>query len=836
MATYFVDNGVLGNPLNSGLSDLLPKAHPENLIGILVAGDIVRIKATGTDYVWTTIAANTTWAPGNVLVTNYTTDTTKPNNYFNKPTGNFVWLMNGTAAGNTTFNNVQFTFDYGSNASTTESPFVIGTGTSAKGNMYNGKIVLKRTSATLSQKTLTLMTTTRQKVALYNTVIEADNNIYTIDFGDQGYSVASGCTFKGFVLDTNGFNIMDFSNFERNTFEFAFGANTSKFGTFGNTVTTSIRNNDFIIRADSGGTYTNCHIFVISASSANLEEVMIDNIFYSEKTGGQLYMYRAASAITIPENYFANVGNNPYYGFTALTNNLTGWVEQAGVSPAMASSPFLSTTYGNANYCKLNNSNADAISYCIGTSPMSINLDAGRYESSAGGGSLPNASDLRAGVVVDTVTGTLAVPAATDVRSGVAVDATTGNMTSANPINVKTGSGTYGANGTEYTPSYSPDFPDRVNVAPDDTVDGLSGTMDLPALSSVDPLDTLRGSTGTMDVPALNKVAPSDTLRGSNGTLDLPDLTSVDPLDTLEGSNGTMDLPALSKIAPSDTLRNVAGTMDLPYIANVSENDTLEGVTGQLHIPFTSDILPNELKIGVSKTVNDAIINGTYDGSERFIVPIETDVRLNVNYMDNLVLKTGLAEVGATSTDPGVGNVIKPTPYMINGVPLVGEYDTGELDITPDENNIRVKILKKLEDKLYGINPANSNLYQNVVRSVSFEPILEEGLIQDDFPHVQIVAERNEYDHKFVLSGNIPMVTMKVRFIVTSPANWNALDCESLYYDIRQCLVRDAFNLDGLIISSKVESFEPIDGDSDKPDQNRKGQLIMVFKFLETIE
>lgn len=772
MATYFVDN-IGGSAGNSGLTEALAKAHPENLISILVAGDIVRIKATGTDYVWTTIAANTTWAPGNVLVTNYTTDTTMPNNYFNKPTGNFVWLMNGTAAGNTTFNNVQLTFDYGSDSSTTQSPFVIGIGASAKGAIYNGKIVLKRTSPTLSQKTLTLMTTTRQKVALYNTVIEADDNIYTMDFGDQGYSVASGCTFKGFVFNTTGFNIMDFSNFERNTFEFAFGSNTAKFGTLGNTVTTSIRNNDFIIRADSGGTYTNCHIFFISESSATLEEVMIDNIYYSEKTGGQLYMYRAASAITIPENYFANVGNNPNYGFTALTNNVTGWVEQAGVSPAMAGSPFLSTVYGNANYCKLNNSNADAISYCIGTSPMSINLDAGRYESSAGGGSLPNASDLRAGVVVDTVTGTLAVPAATDVRSGVAVDATTGNMTSANPINVKTGSGTYGANGTEYTPSYSPDFPDRVNVAPDDTVDGLSGTM---------------------------------------------------------------DLPALSKIAPSDTLRNVAGTMDLPSIGNVSENDTLEGVIGQLHIPFTSDILPNELKIGVSKTVNDAIINGTYDGSERFIVPIETDVRLNVNYMDNLVLKTGLAEVGATSTDPGVGNVIKPTPYMINGVPLVGEYDTGELDITPDENNIRVKILKKLEDKLYGINPANSNLYQNVVRSVSFEPILKEGLIQDDFPHVQIVAERNEYDQKFVLSGNIPMVTMKVRFIVTSPANWDALDCESLYYDIRQCLVRDAFNLDGLIISSKIESFEPIDGDSDKEDQNRKGQLIMVFKFLETIE
>jgi len=104
--------------------------------------------------------------------------------------------------------------------------------------------------------------------------------------------------------------------------------------------------------------------------------------------------------------------------------------------------------------------------------------------------------------------------------------------------NVLTGSGLYGPSGDDYTPSYSPDFPERENVAPDDTVDGEAGTMDLPELSAVDPLDTLRGSEGTMDVPELSSVDPLDTLRDSEGTMDVPELANVLNTDTLRGEAG----------------------------------------------------------------------------------------------------------------------------------------------------------------------------------------------------------------------------------------------------------------------------------------------------------
>lgn len=118
------------------------------------------------------------------------------------------------------------------------------------------------------------------------------------------------------------------------------------------------------------------------------------------------------------------------------------------------------------------------------------------------------------------------------------------------------------------------DYPDPSNVTPDDTTNGVTGTLDLPDLSSVNPDDTLDGSAGTLDLPALNKVAPSDTLDGSAGTLDLPDLDSVNPDDTLEGAAGTLDLPDITSVLSTDTLDGVAGQ----YVASSTTSQTETGV------------------------------------------------------------------------------------------------------------------------------------------------------------------------------------------------------------------------------------------------------------------
>lgn len=48
-----------------------------------------------------------------------------------------------------------------------------------------------------------------------------------------------------------------------------------------------------------------------------------------------------------------------------------------------------------------------------------------------------------------------------------------------------TGTGNYGVTGSEFVPSYSPDFPDASNVLSTDTVNGSSGTLTLPLASNV---------------------------------------------------------------------------------------------------------------------------------------------------------------------------------------------------------------------------------------------------------------------------------------------------------------------------------------------------------------
>lgn len=167
---------------------------------------------------------------------------------------------------------------------------------------------------------------------------------------------------------------------------------------------------------------------------------------------------------------------------------------------------------------------------------------------------VPVASDVRDGVDVDNTEGSLKVPSASDVREGVDVDNTVGTLDVEFEANlpdtsdVKTGSGNYGPN-LDKVPSYTPDFPERENVAPDDTVDGQAGTMDLPLLSSVDPLDTLRGNQGTMDVPALDRVSPNATLRNVQGTQDLPSVDNVLETDSVEGVQGQVPM---NKLAPSE--------------------------------------------------------------------------------------------------------------------------------------------------------------------------------------------------------------------------------------------------------------------------------------------
>jgi hypothetical protein len=69
-----------------------------------------------------------------------------------------------------------------------------------------------------------------------------------------------------------------------------------------------------------------------------------------------------------------------------------------------------------------------------------------------------------------------------NIKAGVTVAGVAGNVTLPAATDVKSGSASYGTSGTEFTPSYSPDFPDVANVKTTDTVNGAAGTLDLSNL------------------------------------------------------------------------------------------------------------------------------------------------------------------------------------------------------------------------------------------------------------------------------------------------------------------------------------------------------------------
>jgi len=217
------------------------------------------------------------------------------------------------------------------------------------------------------------------------------------------------------------------------------------------------------------------------------------------------------------------------------------------------------------------------------------------------------------------------------------------------------------------------DYPDRENVAPDDTVNGLAGTMDLPALSSIDPADTLRGSTGTLDLPALNKVAPSDTLKGSAGTMDLPSLSNVLPSDTLEGAQGTSD--KLYSVADEAARNTVADLTKIPTPATGGPS-----TFKQLNVDRTGTLDLDAVKAAYEAARNNT--NGTIAAD--ILSPHTVTIR-NVTITGTATEGGGMtpeelaAWEAARNTDPGAANVLAeseggPANYLIRGASKTPAY------------------------------------------------------------------------------------------------------------------------------------------------------------------
>jgi hypothetical protein len=716
MATYYVDN-VGGSNSNNGTSTGTAKATLEGFSTApaitLVAGDIIRQKATGVDYVWSTATANTTFTSVNILWTNYTTDTTNPVNVYNKPSGAFSWTITGGVLNS--IKNVDQTFDFGSNGDLTIA-FFSPTTSNARTTFNSCKFIFKRTggSTTQAQRTNNFMagTGSSQKGSFYNCIFEGDDNNYIFSPGNIGFF--SGNTFKGFVISTNFTVFSASTTFERNIFECRFGANTSGL-IIESGSPINVRNNTFIIRADLGAnTYTGCAIFTKN-STTTTSALFVDNICMSEKSTGSMYLYKG-SALTVGDNEFIAVGNNPYYGnFTGLTTGLTNFIEGFGTSPNLSGSPFLSTTYGNANYCKLDTSNSNAITYCIGTSPMSVNLDTGRYESNYGaGGATPNNYDLRAGVVVGSVTGTLVIPAITDVRTGtnydVAPNAKTGTLDLPSVADVKLAVSFDGATKTGTLESTDPGI---TNVVSGTTykINSVSKTGSRTSIYALQSANNVRsgvalgdGNNGTLDLPVIANVKLGITYDGltKTGTLE-----STDPGVTNVVSGVTYKIESVLKTGTRTNiyaLLNAAdvrlgvdrgnttnGTLDLPAIANVnygtvfdnatktgtkrdtspSVTDVVSGITWYANSVLQTGtrtsiyalLTASLVKIGTDR--GDGVF-GSYDGSDRFSDPLESNVKTGTSYVYNTVTKNGTYTEAGLYSDAGEANVLKDVAYKFN--------------------------------------------------------------------------------------------------------------------------------------------------------------------------
>ena len=527
--------------------------------------------------------------------------------------------------------------------------------------------------------------------------------------------------------------------------------------------------------------------------------------------------------------------------------------------------------------------------------PTAANVRSGvSTDATTGTLDLPATTDVKIGVTFDGASKTGSYdgsdrwsdPGIANVLLGVAYKAnsTTNNRTgtseSTNPgiANVLAGT-TYKINSVSYTGTYVILVTDNIlaselkigvtklvnNSSVTGTYDGSDrwtdpGELNVRIATAYKANSLTNNKTGTLDVyaeadlPSENDVR-KDTVYGDNqtGLLDVFDEANL-PIeadvrkDTIFGDNqtGTLDVFAEANLPDVSDVRkdtifgdNETGTLDVMAEANLpSESQVLDGVTfgdsqvGNVVLPET-----DEVKEGVQFGPNDSLEGSVVElDLTKFTDVPEDKVLLNYPYKYNSDTdnRLGTAEGGSNSTDPGEWNVLKDTPYVINGVPLVGKYDNGELQ-QPSGDNIRIKILKEIENTLYGIDQSKKPIYQNTVKLVSFESGIKQGVVQDDLPYVQIIADENVYDHQFVLSGNRPKVTMTVKFAVTTPSNWNTLDNESLYEDIRQAFIRDNFSLNGLVIDTRMVGVKPVNADSDKLDDNRKAEITIRFCFIEQI-
>jgi hypothetical protein len=205
-----------------------------------------------------------------------------------------------------------------------------------------------------------------------------------------------------------------------------------------------------------------------------------------------------------------------------------------------------------------------------------------------------------------------------------------------NPASVTLDSGTGALNGASRTSTVAAVVQDlSVNTFPA-TTNVRSGTSFTQAGVA---------QTGTAAIPSAANVRNGTAVDATTGTLVVPSASDVRSGTVFDnGTSGTCAVPTAANVRSGTSVDNTTGTLAVPSVANVRSGISVDAGTGTLVVPSLANT-----KIGVSGDGG----TGTYDGSDRWSDPGQTNTRSGTAYKAN---STTNNKVGSAAI-PGAANV-----------------------------------------------------------------------------------------------------------------------------------------------------------------------------------
>jgi hypothetical protein len=303
-------------------------------------------------------------------------------------------------------------------------------------------------------------------------------------------------------------------------------------------------------------------------------------------------------------------------------------------------------------------------------------------------GSFPNcSSDGATGcVAVAAYPAALAEGAASKILFGQRLAGVPGNVKLPAASDVKSGTTRYGAEGTQFLPSYLPDFPDVANVKTTDTVNGATGTLANCASDGAIGCVTVAGfKSADMSVAIAGNIKSGITIAGQLG--DYPSVMYKLPraagatADLADLDNATFDIKVKSATpfeywTSAGSYQTGAGDADITQ-ANIKDTVSIFGTVGNytgsggaapnawdVRVGVTVNGVTGKLKVNCRNRVNSARFNYdkplTFDieigQSQSVVVPPGTAIDIWDTIDDYNAGSTGLPPSIVTAWDSNTGS------------------------------------------------------------------------------------------------------------------------------------------------------------------------------------